>query len=108
MDRGGSHWRSGRSVQKVKAEQLHRLDIRQINQRGLLHLDTYRAWSWTRNGEPAGRVVLAVYENSIGLAYWAKASDTAQTIETTDTPCANGGSRRRFACWSCQCVSYST
>lgn len=127
MGRGGERWGAGRPAQKVKAEQLQRLDIRQLHQRGLLDVGTYSAWCWTRNGEPAGRVAFTVYENSIWLDYRANGRDTAQTIETTETPCAYGGSRRwfacpvcggrcavlfmrasRFACRSCQRVSYST
>lgn len=127
MGKGGERWGAGRPAQKVKAEQLQRLDIRQLRQRGLLYVGTYSAWRWTRNGEPAGRVAFTVNENSIGLAYMANGRDTVQTIETTETPCAYGGSRRwfacpvcggrcavlfmrasRFACRSCQRVSYST
>ncbi len=127
MGKGGERWGAGRPAQKVKAEQLQRLDIRQLRQRGLLYVGTYSAWKWTRNGEPAGRVAFTVNENSIGLAYRVNGMDTAQTIETTETPCAYGGSRRwfacpvcggrcavlfmrasRFACRTCQRVSYST
>lgn len=127
MGTGGSRCGAGRPAYKVKAEHLQRVDIREWRKRGLLWVGCSNSWSWSRGGEPSGSIRFTVGESSIQLTYAIDGRDASQTIWTTTTPCAYGGSRRwfccpvcrgrcellymrsgRFACRSCQRVSYST
>jgi len=68
MARGGARNGAGRPGYKVKGEQLLRLDIRAIHQRGLLWVGGTNTWSWSRGGEHAGSVRFTVETNSIRLA----------------------------------------
>lgn len=127
MAKGGARWGAGRPGYRVKAEQLHRIDIRQWRQRGLLWDGGSNSWSWSRGGEPTGNIQFTVSAESIWLAYSINGNDASQNIHTTTTPCGYGGSRRwfscpacrgrcevlyqrsgRFACRSCQRVSYTS
>lgn len=125
MSKGGSRCGAGRPAYKVQAEHLQRIDIRVWRKRGLLWDGGSNAWSWWRGDQPSGSIRFTVGECSIRLNYSAGDKDASQTIQTTTTPCAYGGSRRwfscptctgrcevlfmrsgRFACRSCQRVSY--
>ena len=127
MGTGGSRLGSGRPGYKVKGEQLQRLDIRVLRKRGLLWVGGTNTWSWSRGDENAGSIRFTVNESSVRLIYSVGGVDASQTIWTTTTPCAYGGSRRwyvcpvcsgrcevlyqrsgRFACRSCQRVSYTS
>lgn len=127
MGTGGSRCGAGRPAYRIKAEQLQRVDIRVWRKRGLLWVGSSNSWQWWREDEPSGSIGFTVAESSIRLTYAIEGRDASQTIWTTTTPCAYGGSRRwfgcpgcrgrcevlymrsgRFACRSCQRVSYST
>lgn len=127
MAKGGSRNGAGRPAYRVKGEQLMQLDIRAIHQRGLLWVGGTNDWNWSRGDEHVGNVRFTVRADSILLAYSVNGQDASQTIATTTTSCAFGGSRRwfhcpacqgrvaliymranRFACRRCQRVSYST
>ena len=127
MSKGGARLGAGRPGYKVKGEQLQRLDIRVWRRRGLLWVGGTNTWSWWRGDEPSGNIRFTVNEHSIRLTYHVGGTDASQTVWTTITPCGYGGSRRwfacpvcsgrcavlyqrsgRFACRSCQRVSYTT
>lgn len=127
MGKGGQRWGAGRPGYRIKGEQLLRVDIRQWRQRGLLWDGGSNSWSWSRGGEPAGNIQFTVNTDSVYLAYRINGDNASQSIATTTTPCGFGGSRRwfrcpvcagrcevlymragRFACRSCQLVSYTS
>lgn len=127
MATGGARLGAGRPSYKVKGEQLQRLDIRVWRRRGLLWVGGTNTWSWWRGNAPSGNIRFTVNEHSVMLTYCVGGTDASQTIWTTTTPCGYGGSRRwfacpvcsgrcevlyqrsgRFACRSCQRVSYTT
>ena len=127
MAKGGARYGAGRPSCRVKAEQLQRLDIRVWRKRGLLWVGGTNTWSWWRGNESSGNIRFTVNEHSVRLTYSVSGTDASQTIWTTTTPCGYGGSRRwfacpvcggrcevlyqrsgRFACRSCQRVSYTT
>ena len=127
MGSGGSRWGAGRPATRVKAEQLQRVDIRVWRKRGLLWTGGTNTLTWWRGGEQSGSIRFTVNAESIQLAYSVAGQDATQTVQTTTTGCGYGGSRRwfscpvcggrcevlymrsrRFACRSCQRVSYSS
>ncbi len=127
MAKGGARCGAGRPGYRVKAEQLQRVDIRVWRKRGLLWVGGTNTWSWWRGDEPSGSIRFTVNETSIRLVYIANGKDASQTVWTTTTSCGYGGVRRwfgcpvcsrrcevlfmrsgRFACRSCQRVSYSS
>jgi len=127
MGKGGARWGAGRPSFKVKAEQLLRIDIRQWRKSGLLWDGGSNSWRWSRGDEPAGTIKFTVSANAVYLGYSIDGNDASQSIATTTTPCGYGGSRRwfscpvcrrrcevlymrsaRFACRSCQRVSYTS
>ena len=127
MAKGGFRNGAGRPAYKIKGEQLMRLDIRAIRRSGLLRMSGATTWTWSRGDEHVGSAQLTVSADSIRLAYSVNGQDSSQIVTTATTSCAFGGSRRwfscpachgrvallymrsgRFACRSCQRVSYST
>lgn len=101
MATGGARLGAGRPGYKVKGEQLQRLDIRVWRKRGLLWVGGTNTWSWWRGDAPSGSIRFTVNEHSVRLTYSTSGNDASQTISTTTTPCAYGGSRRWFACPVC-------
>ena len=127
MAKGGYRSGAGRHGYRAKAEQLVRVDIRVWHRRGLLWVGGSNAYPFHRGNQHITTVVFTVSAESIRLAYSLDNNDYAQTISTTTTPCALGGSRPwfecprcrgrcallylrcgRFACRSCQQVSYTS
>lgn len=127
MSKGGSRWGAGRPAFKVKAEQLHRVDIRIWRKRGLLWVGGSNVWTWSRGSEVSGSIRFTVGEEYVQLTYCMNGVDASQTVWTTSTPCCYGGQRRwfncptcrrrcevlyqrsgRFACRTCQRVSYTS
>ena len=127
MATGGARCGAGRPGYRVNGEQLQRVDIRVWRKRGLLWVGGTNTWSWWRGNAPSGNIKFTVSEHSVRLTYSVGGTDASQTIRTTTTPCGYGGSRRwfacpvcggrcevlyqragRFACRSCQRVSYTS
>lgn len=132
MAKGGSRYGAGRPGYRLKAEQLHRVDVRTWARRGLLADEQSFSWCWNRGGEPSGSITVQVKPQSVvSLVYSATIQQTTQHINERvniiQTPCRFGGQRPwfqcprcarqvallymragRFACRHCQRVAYSS
>jgi hypothetical protein len=132
MGTGGMRFGAGRPGYRAKAEELHRLDIREWHRGGYLSEGRAFSWSWTCGGSPAGSIGVRVHDRkSLTLQYVTGPADArrdgTQTIWLTHTPCPYGGARPwftcpictrragllflrwgRFACRHCQQVAYAT
>lgn len=125
MAKGGARYGAGRPAYNVKAEHVARVDIRVWHRRGLLWNGGRNTWSWWRGNDQAGSIMFIVSEHAINLIYSINGKDASQRIARASTPCHFGGSRPwfccpvchrrtallyqrsgRFACRSCQRVSY--
>lgn len=127
MAKGGARCGAGRPGYRAKAEQLVRVDIRVWHRRGLLWVGGTNWFPFYRGNQHTTTVRFTVSADSIRLAYSLDNNEYSQTISTTTTPCALGGTRPwfecprcfgrcgllymrygRFACRSCQQVSYTS
>ena len=103
MSTGGSRHGAGRPGYRVKAEQLHRLDVRDLTRRGLLQNAGAFSWSWNRGGEPTGNIAVHVESpNGLTLRYSLTGGDVVwdvvEGVSIAHTPCPYGGSRPWFCC----------
>lgn len=106
MARGGLRYGAGRPGYRVKAEQSHRLDVRDLARRGLLKSTGAFSWSWNRGGEPSGNITVHVEaQNALTLRYTFTVHDVARDVSErvgiVRTPCPYGGSRPWFHCTRC-------
>lgn len=132
MGTGGMRLGAGRPGYRAKAEQLHRLDIRDLRRRDLLRCRCSFTWSWQRGGEHSGSIGLQVQSDELltlryTLTQDGKARDVVERVTLARQACRYGGSRAwfqcpccarsvavlylrwsRFACRHCQQVAYSS
>lgn len=106
MTKGGARYGAGRPALRLKAEQLHRLDIRVMARGGLLKSTMPFSWSWNRGGEPSGNIAIHIEsENALTLRYTFTggevARDVAERVSIARTRCPYGGSRPWFNCTRC-------
>ena len=106
MSRGGLRWGAGRPAYRVKAEQLQRLDVRDLNRRRLLKPGNMFVWTWRRGDEVTGSIsVRADDRNRLTLLYSTGSNqdrrDVSQCVRIESTSCGFGGSRSWFACPCC-------
>lgn len=81
MSKGGSRFGAGRPAYRLKAEQLHRLDVRDLAKRGLLKSAVAFSWSWNRGGEPSGVIAVHVEsQNALTLRYTFTLRDVARDV----------------------------
>ena len=131
MGRDGHRYNAGRPAHNVKAEQMHRVDIRLWARAGYFDNVGNFACGWNRGGEPSGSINVLTTTDSATLIYRVKDRhddqwhDKRQRITLVSTPCQYGGARkwftcpvcarrcevlylraRRFACRKCQRVAY--
>lgn len=130
MSKGGYRYGAGRPGYKVKAEHLCRIDVREWARRGYLRGSCAFSWGWQCDGEPTGAIGVRVFSSgSLALEYISTMGGVSRNVSerlTLDsTPCPYGGARPwfkcpgcagrvailylrggRFACRSCQRVSY--
>lgn len=106
MGRGGARSGAGRPGYRAKAEQLHRVDVREWARRGYLRGPCAFSWTWQRGGEPSGAI--SVYVDSaqaLRLAYTftgdGAARNVSQPVDLAETACTFGGRRQSFACPQC-------
>lgn len=108
MAKGGSRFGAGRPAYKVKAEQLHRIDVREFARRGMLSSGGSFTWSWNRGGEPSGRIGVTVNpQSAVSLDYTITQDGEARSINDRVSliykPCNFGGARPWFGCPRCAC-----
>jgi hypothetical protein len=132
MGTGGARYGAGRPGHKAQSGQLLSLDVRDLARRGYVNTDGQTAWRWSRGGEPAGSISIAVQARAaLTLIYTAtsqgQARDYAERVALVYTPCHFGQSRpwllcprcghrvaklylrsARFACRCCQRVAYAS
>ncbi|MEO9080035.1 MAG: hypothetical protein ABI268_12095, partial [Rhodanobacter sp.] len=60
MSTGGSRYGAGRPARNVRIESLHRLDVRDLQRRGMLLAGQSYEWAWSRNGKRSGAVGVKV------------------------------------------------
>lgn len=106
MSKGGSRYGAGRPGYRLKAEQLHRLDVRDLARRGALKSAGAFSWSWHRGSEPSGNIAIHVEsQNALTLRYTFTVRDVArdviERVSIARTPCPYGGSRPWFHCTRC-------
>ncbi len=106
MARGGTRFGAGRPSYRIKAEQSHRLDVRDLARRGLLKSTGAFSWSWNRGGEPSGNIAVQVEsQNTLILRYTFTGGgalrDVSERVGIARTPCPYGGSRPWFRCTRC-------
>ena len=132
MSTGGARYGAGRPGHKAQSGQLQSLDVRDLARRGYVNSNGRYAWRWSRGGEPAGSISIAVQGRAaLTLIYTAtshgQARDYAERVALVYTPCHFGQSRpwllcprcgqrvaklylrsARFACRGCQRVAYAS
>lgn len=132
MGKGGMRWGAGRPGYRAKAEQLHRVDIREWARRGYLRGACSFSWSWHRGGEHTGSIGVLVHSPDVLILRYTitqndEARDVADRVTIARTDCPYGGTRPwfnctrcarrvavlylrwgRFACRHCQRVAYSS
>jgi hypothetical protein len=132
MAKGGQRWGAGRPGYRVKAEQIKRVDVRQLDKLGYLSRARTFSWSWSLGGESAGSIGIAVHSpNALSLQYTVTTHGEQHNINDKvhlkHAPCNLGGTRPwfscprcarpvavlymragRFACRHCQRVAYSS
>lgn len=103
MSRGGSRSGAGRPAQNIRVESLHRLDVRDLQRRGLLAPGRAFDWSWTRDRRQTAAVSVSVTEAAVTLRYrWGGQGDVVGVPLYLDrTACRYGGQRPWFACPYC-------
>ncbi len=87
-------------------ESFRRIDIRYMNQQGLLGAEKRGKLSWSARGKPCGDVRYQCQDDCLVLEYRYCAAggdwqDVKQRIMLTSTPCHYGGERKWFACPGC-------
>lgn len=96
---------SGRHGGKSCTDDIPSLDIRRIQQEGLLKSGLTFGWNWSRRSKTMSSIGVSVGIDSVTLSYlqswrggdWQSCSDT---VLLTWTPCNYGGQR---AWWLCPC-----
>jgi hypothetical protein len=106
MGTGGMRYGAGRPSYKVKAEQVHRVDIREWSRRGYLREGCRFSWSWHRGEEPSGSISVHVHSAyALTLQYRFTVNEVAQDIadivRISLTACRYGGNRPWFSCLRC-------
>lgn len=90
-----------------RCEHLHRVDLAYMNRKGLLRRHSSGSLSWSRGGEPTGRINYTVLPYALRLSYrYQGYGDTDWTSVEEDvafswTPTAFGGERRWLLCPGC-------
>lgn len=108
MSRGGMRYGAGRPGYRAKAEQLHRVDVRQWARQGYLRGACVFSWSWNRGGEHSGAIGVHVHSPDVlTLRYTVTQNDVAREVADrvtiTRTACPYGGTRPWFNCTRCAC-----
>lgn len=106
MGTGGARSGAGRPGYRVKAEQLHRLDVREWARRGHLRGGCSFSWGWTRGGESTGSIGVHVHSpDALSLRYTVTQTDPPHAVDErvtiARTACTFGGSRPWFNCTRC-------
>ena len=103
MGRGGSRHGAGRPGWRLKAEQCHRLDVREMYRAGVLKDGRVGNWCWTNShtGEQSGSVRYSIEGASMALRYSATDTAKVQHVAIDKTPCHFGGARPWFSCPAC-------
>lgn len=103
MSRGGSHYGAGRPARNFQIESLHRLDVRDLQRRGMLLAGLACEWAWSRNGKRTGAVGVTVSAGAVTLdyCYGDKGEPAHVALYLQRTACQYGGSRAWFTCPRC-------
>lgn len=96
---------SGRTGWRPLAENMLRLDVRQLQRKGWLCPGMAFTLHWTRGGNPAGSISLSTSHDFIRLMYSSGSGENREAMDyevTLDrTPCHYGGTRAWFLCPRC-------
>ena len=106
MGTGGSRYGAGRPGWRRKCEHSLALDVRRLQQRGLLAAGTSFGWHWSYDGEPCGNIGISAMVDHVQLSYARTRERCAPEhfrydIAIERTPCRFGGSRVWFRCRWC-------
>ena len=103
MGKGGMRYGAGRPGWKGKAEACQRLDVRQMQRRGVLRSGYAGSWSWRNSAtdETSGSISFRVSAAGLDLTYTLDGVRKAQHVPLRHTACNYGGSRPWFACPAC-------
>ncbi|MDE2156893.1 MAG: hypothetical protein KGJ32_13535, partial [Xanthomonadaceae bacterium] len=94
---------AGRPARNVRIESLHRLDVRELQRRGMLLAGQSCEWAWSRNGQRSGAVGATVSADAVTLDYCHGDKGEAKRVVLylQRTPCQYGGHRPWFTCPRC-------
>lgn len=106
MGTGGVRTGAGRPGYRVKAEPLHRVDVREWARRGYLSGACNFSWRWTRGGENSGSIGVHVHTPDVlTLRYTLTQNevrrDVVDRVSIVRTACPFGGTRPWFNCTRC-------
>ena len=106
MGTGGMRYGAGRPGYRAKAEQLHRVDVREWARRGYLRGACSFSWNWTRDGESTGSIGVHVHSPDVmTLRYTLTQNDVRRDVVDrvciARTACPFGGTRPWFNCTRC-------
>lgn len=96
---GRHYWWSSKST----TGSMLQLDVRRLQRDGLLWPGNRFEWHWTRDGEPAGNIQIAVSDYHLRLIYRSRScgsdwEDMDYNVNLLSQPCHFGGERKWFAC----------
>ncbi|MEF8766366.1 MULTISPECIES: hypothetical protein [Candidatus Accumulibacter] len=100
----GRHWHFGA---KCTTEDSRPLDIRRLQQAGVLMSGQCFWWQWTVNGRAVANIQGRVAADGVVLLYRHRSGndenwqDVEQPVRFDHTPCTYGGARRWWVCPSC-------
>ena len=107
MGTGGIRYGAGRPAHNLKAESVHRVDVRQWARSGYFAQASYFSWGWNSGGEPSGNITVQSSLDSATLIYRIKDrytdvwQDLRQVVPIVRTSCGYGGTRKWFQCPVC-------
>ncbi len=86
---------------QTSMEETRRLDIRFMNQQGMLKQGQRGTISWTVGGRPSGSIGWKMEGDGLVLNYVADGEEIEEYIYLGKTPCHFGGERHWFHCPDC-------
>jgi len=106
MGTGGARLGAGRPGYRAKAEQLHRVDVREWARRDYLRGACTFSWSWSRGDEKTGSISVHVHSPDVltlryTLTQNGEPSNVVDRVTIVRTACPYGGTRPWFKCTRC-------